>query len=80
MVSVPKTEKTMIQCICNACPSYTECMTEGKIGVFCSIGDEMRCFEATKGCNCTECSVADEFNFSSTYHCKDGTVEMQSNK
>lgn len=78
VAKVPKTEDTMIKCICNACPTFNECMKSGKIGVFCSQGDEITCFENMQGCNCQECSVSSEFNFGSTYHCKDGSAEMQS--
>ncbi len=77
MVSVPKNEETMIKCICNACPSYNECMQTGKMGVFCALGDEIRCFENTMGCKCQECSVSSDFNFDTVYHCKDGSPEMQ---
>ena len=80
MAKVPKTEETMISCICNACPSFNECMKTGKMGVFCSQGDEITCFENMQGCNCQECSVSSEFNFGSTYHCKDGSAEMQSSR
>lgn len=78
MVTVPKTEETMLKCICNSCPSYTECMQTGKVGLFCSSGDEIRCFESSEGCNCSECSVSADFDFSSIYHCKDGSADMQS--
>lgn len=78
MVKVPKTEETMIKCICNACPSYTECMKTGKMGVFCSIGDEITCFENEQGCRCQECSVSSDYTFSSSYHCKEGSAEIQS--
>ena len=76
-MKVPRNEKTMISCICNSCPSYNDCMQTGKLGVFCSVGDEIKCFENEKGCNCQDCTVSTDYNFSSNYHCKEGTAEMQ---
>jgi hypothetical protein len=73
MVSVPKNEKTMIQCICNACPSYNECMRG-------SLGDAGSCVQNIETCNCQECSISSEFNFSSEKHCEMGSAESQANK
>ena len=78
MVKVPKIEETMIKCICNACPSYTECMKTGDLGLFCSIGDVKQCFMDLEGCNCQECSISSQYSFDTEYHCKDGSAEMQS--
>jgi hypothetical protein len=80
MVSVPKNEKTMIQCICNACPSYNECMRGEVLGVFCSLGDAGSCVQNIETCNCQECSISSEFNFSSEKHCEIGSAESQANK
>ena len=77
MAKVPKNEETMIKCICNACPTYNECMQSGKLGVFCSAGDEIRCFENEQGCNCQDCTVSSDFDFSTVYHCKEGSADRQ---
>ncbi|MGB9979942.1 DUF2769 domain-containing protein [Methanobacterium sp.] len=77
MAKVPANEETMIKCICNACPTYNECMQTGKLGVFCSVGDEVRCFENEQGCNCQDCTVSSDFDFSTVYHCKDGPADRQ---
>jgi hypothetical protein len=78
MVTVPKTEKTMIGCICSTCPTYNECMQNGKLGVFCAVGDEIRCFKNAQGCKCQECTVSSDYDFETAYHCRDGAPEMQS--
>lgn len=78
MKEVPKNEMTMIKCICATCPSYTECMDTGNLGVFCSIGDAKKCLQDLEGCLCQEnCTVSSEFNFSSDYHCKEGSADQQ---
>lgn len=77
-MKVPKNEMSMIKCICATCPSYTECMDTGNLGVFCSIGDAKKCLQDLEGCLCQEnCAVSSEFNFSSDYHCKEGSADQQ---
>lgn len=78
IVEVPKNEMTMIKCICASCPSYTKCMDSGNLGVFCSIGDAKKCLQDLEGCKCQEdCSVSSEYNFSSQYHCNEGSANQQ---
>ena len=77
MAKVPKIEKTMIECICNSCPSYTECMRGGIMGVFCSTGNAGKCVEPVDICKCQECPVSTEYKFSSTAHCEMGSASQQ---
>lgn len=37
-------------------------MQTGKLGVFCSVGDEIRCFENEQGCRCQECTVSSDYS------------------
>ncbi|MGB9977864.1 DUF2769 domain-containing protein [Methanobacterium sp.] len=67
----------MIKCICNACPTYNECMQSGNLGVFYSIGDEIRCFENEQECKCQKYTASTDYDFGTAYHCKDGTADMQ---
>jgi hypothetical protein len=78
MKSVPRSEKTMIECICNSCSSYNECMRGEIMGVFCATGDAGKCVENIKECKCQECPVSTEYQFSSGKHCEMGSAEMQS--
>lgn len=78
-MNVPKTESTMIKCICNACDSYTKCMESGVMGVFCSTGDAGKCAINVNNCICTDCSVKDEFDLKGQMYCKPGSCNTTMN-
>jgi hypothetical protein len=76
-MKVPKTEATMMRCICNACPSYTECMQGGVMGVFCATGSAEDCaMMEIEDCMCTDCMNEKEFNLDGKMYCKMGPAEM----
>ncbi|RJS49457.1 MAG: hypothetical protein CIT03_02895 [Methanobacterium sp.] len=77
MSKIPKNEETMLKCICSSCSSYTKCMEEGTLGVFCSVGDAKNCLQDVVDCNCSECSVPSSYGFSSSFHCRDGSADQQ---
>ena len=77
-IIVPKSDANMIKCICSTCSSYTKCMETGDLGVFCSTGDAKSCLQDLSGCLCQDnCSVSSDYNFSSEYHCNEGSAEKQ---
>ncbi|MDP1551745.1 MAG: DUF2769 domain-containing protein [Methanobacteriaceae archaeon] len=76
MVKVPKNEATMIQCICNSCSSYNECMRGEIMGVFCSTGDAGDCSVEAKECICSDCSVGKQFGLDGEMFCKSGSADM----
>lgn len=77
-INVPKTEANMLKCICPTCSSYTKCMETGSLGVFCSTGDAKGCLQDLDGCECQQnCSVSSDYNFSSDYHCNEGSANSQ---
>jgi len=45
------------QCICNTCPTYTQCSINEKETAFCLVGKSFQCISFEKGCICDDCSV-----------------------
>lgn len=79
-MNVPKTDANMLRCVCNACPSYTDCMQGGVMGVFCSTGSAGDCAMMNiEDCICSDCRVKKEFSLDGKMYCKMGPAEMKSN-
>ena len=75
---VPKTDATMMRCVCNACASYTDCMQGGVMGVFCSTGSAEDCaLMEIEECMCSDCMNEKEFSLDGKMYCKIGPAEMK---
>jgi hypothetical protein len=64
-------------CICEPCPSYTECMRAGTELLFCVVGKSPDCIFEKKGCACPRCPVTPLLNLKKAYYCIRGTQEEQ---
>ncbi|MFA4861110.1 DUF2769 domain-containing protein [Methanoregula sp.] len=73
---MPYRKKTALKngsgCICEPCPSYTECMRAGESILFCVKGKTKDCMFDRKGCLCPSCpeQPADRRE---VYYCSSGT-------
>jgi hypothetical protein len=47
---VPNTKENRDKCICRDCPSYNQCMSDGREGLFCAVGK-------------SKCEIKKEFGF-----------------
>lgn len=64
-------------CICEPCPSYTECMRADSELLFCITGKSADCIFEKKGCRCPSCPVTKILGLKSAYYCIRGTAEEQ---
>ena len=64
-------------CICEPCPSYTECMRAGTELLFCLNGKSPDCIFEKKGCVCPRCPVTRALGLKKSYYCVRGTQEEQ---
>lgn len=64
-------------CICEPCPSYTECMRAGRELLFCTKGKSPDCIFIKKGCLCPSCPVTKILGLKNAYYCIKGTPEEQ---
>jgi len=65
------------QCICNTCPTYTQCSINEKETGFCLVGKSFQCISFEKGCICDECSVYTECGFTHKKFCTQGDEKGQ---
>ena len=68
---VEVTEENKAKCICGGCPSYNDCMKEGRQGLFCGMG-KSSCEVEKKGCLCMDCPVYSENSLQGGYFCLTG--------
>jgi hypothetical protein len=66
-----------LQCICDGCPTYNECMREKDELLFCLEGKSPACTFEKKGCLCPGCPVTDTAGLSKAYFCIRGTEQQQ---
>jgi len=66
-----------LQCICDGCPTYNECMLEKEELLFCIGGKSPACTFEKKGCLCPTCPVTDLAGLKKAYYCIRGTEEQQ---
>jgi len=57
---VPNTKENMDKCICKDCPSYNQCMSDGREGLFCAVG-KSKCEIKKENCICEDCPIDDEY-------------------
>ena len=65
------------KCICEPCPSYTECMRVGDELLFCMTGKSADCIFEKKGCICPTCPVTYVLCLKKVYYCIKGSAEEQ---
>ncbi len=61
------------KCICEPCPSYTECMRSGTELLFCVTGKSADCIFEKKGCICPGCPVTKILSLKKAYYCIKGS-------
>jgi hypothetical protein len=71
----PDWQKT--QCICEPCPSYTECMRAENELLFCINGRSPACAFEKKGCACPACPVTAARGLKHAYYCIKGAEREQ---
>lgn len=64
-------------CICEPCPSYTECMRAGAELLFCVTGKSADCMFDKKGCICPTCPVKPLLGLKKAYFCIRGPEANQ---
>jgi len=60
-MEVPNTKENIEKCICKDCPTYNECMSNGKEALYCSIGGS-NCKTEKLECICEQCHINEEYN------------------
>jgi hypothetical protein len=65
------------KCICEPCPSYTECMRANEELLFCMTGKSPDCIFEKRGCLCPGCPVTKALGLKKAYYCIRGTEEEQ---
>ena len=65
------------KCICEPCPSYTECMRGGNELLFCVTGKSADCIFEKKGCICPSCPVKSILGLKKAYYCIKGSETAQ---
>jgi hypothetical protein len=65
------------KCICEPCPSYTECMRAGNEMLFCVTGKSADCIFEKKGCICPGCPVKPILVLMKDYYCIKGSETEQ---
>ena len=65
------------KCICEPCPSYTECMRAENQLLFCMTGKSPDCIFERKGCICPTCPVRAVLGLKKAYYCIKGTEQEQ---
>jgi hypothetical protein len=64
-------------CICEPCPSYTECMRAGSELLFCIAGTSSNCMFDKKGCRCPTCPARPFPDLKKAYYCIQGSKADQ---
>ena len=73
MGKVAKNEENLGKCVCASCPSYDECMKNGKELLYCAEeAGKSACEVERKGCICGTCPVQIENGLVSGYYCVTG--------
>jgi len=70
-------EENKKKCICEPCPSYTECMRGGNELLFCVTGKSAGCIFDKKGCICPSCPVKTILGLKKAYYCIKGSETEQ---
>jgi hypothetical protein len=71
------TEEMKKLCICEPCPSYTECMRAGSELLFCVIGKSPEGKFDPKDCICPTCPVKPFLGLKKAYYCIQGSGKEQ---
>jgi hypothetical protein len=63
------------QCICRACPLFSDCSRAKNEILFCIIGRGKDCtYDASlDGCLCPQCPLTEEYDLSKAYYCALGS-------
>jgi hypothetical protein len=66
------------QCICPACPLFSDCSREKQETLFCVIGSGKDCsYDASlEGCLCPQCPLTEDFDLTKTYYCALGSEKQ----
>lgn len=72
-MKVEDSEHNSGRCIRPTCPTYSDCMRDKDLWLFCSRGRTDR-EPSAKGCLCGECPVWSEHRLGSYYFCKEGVA------
>jgi hypothetical protein len=66
------------QCICPACPLFSDCSREKQENLFCVIGSGKDCsYDASlEGCLCPQCPLTEDFDLTKTYYCALGSEKQ----
>lgn len=70
-------EENRGRCICDACPTYNECMRSDESLLFCVTGKSATCTFEKKGCLCPSCPVTTTLGLKKAYYCIKGTEQEQ---
>ena len=70
-------EENKSKCICEPCPSYTECMRGSNELLFCVTGKSADCIFEMKGCICPRCPVTPILGLKKAYYCIKGSETDQ---
>jgi hypothetical protein len=65
------------KCICEPCPSYTECMRAGSELLFCVTKKSPDCIFEKRGCICPTCPVRAILDLKKAYYCIKGAEQEQ---
>jgi hypothetical protein len=86
MAAMPESEqKALVEenramCVCESCPSYTQCMEEHGELLYCSEGKSRDCKVELMGCICPSCPVMLSMGLTKAYYCMRGSEVEQRKK
>lgn len=74
MPKVDDNQENFASCVCQHCPTYTDCTREKNEKLFCAKG-ETACSLVERGCICGTCPVHDKYNLDGLYFCLKGEAQ-----
>ncbi len=69
---MPLNEKDRPDCICDRCPTYSECMSKKDELLFCLEG-KSKCEVENQGCICMSCPVHIKYKLQNEFYCIEGS-------
>jgi hypothetical protein len=73
MAKVPDTQENITKCVCGGCPSYNDCMRDGKEILYCA-REKSACDVPRNGCLCGACPLTPEFDLDKLFYCVIGAA------
>ncbi len=64
-------------CICEGCPTYTECARKAQEILFCYTGGSFICISKENDCLCPTCPVTSEIGLIDDFFCTRGSEKAQ---